>query len=119
MTLSYQHSLPCPADNIVEYIAAHKDALKILESQLPIQCEAEGHRWSEPVRERVERGHYEIDRDFEPRSFCQPAPRDWICDGFDFKWIRTCSRCGKKDERWENVKVTRSNPFEEPPNVVQ
>lgn len=73
MTLSYSHNDSATAEDIVEYIAAHEEALKALRRQLPIACERQGHVWDNPrgilTRICVREGVWEdADPDCTPRD---------------------------------------------------
>ncbi len=43
--MKYIHDKDTPANNIVEYLAAHRAAIAELEAMLPIACERDGHQW--------------------------------------------------------------------------
>jgi len=115
--LRYIHNEDAPADNIVEYIAAHKEALATLEKMLPIACEKEGHVWDKPEGTLtticLSRGVWEdADPDCTP-TFGSRGGHWAIEPKHADVFQRTCTRCGKVENKRPvqlGVKSPWSNP---------
>ena len=103
MALKYVHNITQPADNIVEYIAAHEEALVMLKKQLPIACARDGHVWDNPEGRQTEiclkKGVW-IEHDVDPdRGWNQSAGHWAIPPEHADVFQRTCTRCGKVENK--------------------
>ena len=114
--LRYIHNEDAPADNIVEYIAAHEEALAMLKKQLPIACARDGHVWDNPEGKLTEiclnPGCW-IDADPEYARFGSAGGHWAIKPEHADVYQRTCTRCGKVENKRPvqlGVKSPWSNP---------
>ena len=117
MALKYIHNITQPADNIVECIAAHEEALVMLKKQLPIACARDGHVWDNPEGKQkticLRAGCWEEDDpDCTPR-FGSRGGHWTVPPEHEDVFQRTCTRCGKVENKKPiqlGVKSPWSNP---------
>ena len=103
MSLKYIHNEDAPADNIVEYIVAHEEALAILRKQLPIACASDGHVWDNPEGKLtticISEGCWE-DADPECTPRFGSSGGHWIIPPkHEDVFQRKCTRCGKIENK--------------------
>jgi hypothetical protein len=117
VALKYVHNENAPADNIVECIAAHEEALAMLKKQLPIACARDGHVWDNLLGKQtticLSAGVWEdADSECTPRFGSQGG--HWAIEPKHADvFQRTCTRCGKIENKRPiqlGVKSPWSNP---------
>lgn len=111
--LEYKHDPDTPADNILENVRAHKAAIDTLEKLLPIACEKEGHKWDNPAGVHkticVREGLW-IEHDLDPDRSWGRSNGHWAIEPDRQEvYQRTCTRCGKVENKKPITTVT--SPF--------